>query len=257
MSATMVFPTASPIHGEAIAIELDRCRRVHDETSERLARFSAGILHEIGNPITAIAGLVDEMYTERGAGPRRDARLEAIVELLGRMEKTVRDVSCFTAPLSRQREPLNLNTLAEMTLRMLMLDPRWSRVDVSVDLDRDIPAVVGVASDLVQAISNLLANSMEAVEALDDRPARIVLATRREQDAVALCVVDNGRGMTEEVRSLATRPFFSTKPPGLGSGFGLTFCQEVVGAHGGSLEIESQPGRGTTVTVRLEGSGEA
>lgn len=256
MIATMVLPTASAAHSEAIAIELDRCRRIHDETSERLARFSAGILHEIGNPITAIAGLVDEMYAERGAGLRRDARLEAIVELLGRMEKTVRDVSCFTAPLSRQREPLNLNTLAETTLRMLMLDPRWSRVAVSAGLDRDIPAVVGVASDLVQVISNLLANSIEAVEGMEDRPARILLTTRREQESVVLCVSDNGRGMTEEVRSMATRPFFSTKPPGLGGGFGLTFCQEVAAAHGGMLEIESQPGRGTTVTVHLEGSGE-
>jgi two-component system, NtrC family, sensor kinase len=106
-----------------------------------------------------------------------------------------------------------------------------------------------VADQLTQVIMNLLINAMDALEPVMDRPPNIAISTRVDGDRVRMTVEDNGPGMDKEVLERAFEAFFTTKPAGKGTGLGLSLCYSIMKNHGGSIEIESTPGRGTRVQV--------
>jgi signal transduction histidine kinase len=118
-----------------------------------------------------------------------------------------------------------------------------------LELDHYLPAIHGVADQLTQVIMNLLINAMDALEPVTDRQAAIVISTRVEGGRVCMTVEDNGPGMEKDVAERAFDAFFTTKPAGKGTGLGLSLCYSIMQNHGGSIEIESTPGKGTRVQV--------
>jgi signal transduction histidine kinase len=119
-----------------------------------------------------------------------------------------------------------------------------------LDLDPELPLVVGDASDLGGTIMNLGFNALDAM------PRGGTLRFRSRALAcgeIELVVTDSGEGMAPEVLARAEEPFFTTKPPGLGTGLGLARVHATVKAHGGTLAIQSRPAHGTSVTLRLPG----
>jgi signal transduction histidine kinase len=112
-----------------------------------------------------------------------------------------------------------------------------------------LPPVVGNAGQLQQVFVNLV---MNASQAMQDRPVRILSVTARlEGDRVALAIGDTGTGMPPEVIAKIFTPFFTTKPRGQGTGLGLSVSQRIVKQHDGTIQVQSQPGVGTTFTVLL------
>jgi len=110
--------------------------------------------------------------------------------------------------------------------------------------------VTAVSDHLTQVLMNLLINAADAIAEAGVR-GRVTLATRRQGDSVVFTVADNGKGMEESVRRRAFEEFFTTKPQGSGSGLGLSLSRRFLRQAGGDIEIESQPGVGTLVAVRL------
>ncbi|HWQ08220.1 MAG TPA: ATP-binding protein, partial [Holophaga sp.] len=122
------------------------------------------------------------------------------------------------------------------------------KVQVVLDLDEALPGIQGAASDLGSAIMNLSVNALDAMPA----GGTLIFRTRGVRGGwVEVAVSDSGQGMTPEVLAKALEPFFTTKPKGRGTGLGLSRVYGTVKAHGGSVEIQSAPGRGTTVLIRL------
>jgi CheY-like chemotaxis protein/anti-sigma regulatory factor (Ser/Thr protein kinase) len=116
---------------------------------------------------------------------------------------------------------------------------------------RDVPVVEGIAARLEQVFVNLLSNAAQALPEGD--PERNEVAIRVEEDGefVRVMVKDTGSGMSDEIKRRIFDPFFTTKPAGVGTGLGLPICQGIVAAHGGSLDVTSAPGQGSTFTVKL------
>lgn len=123
------------------------------------------------------------------------------------------------------------------------------RVRFEIDLPDDLPDVTVAPHRLTQAILNLVVNAGEAVAS--DGIVRIWARANDDRHVVRMAVTDNGEGMSAEVMSHAMDPFFTTKKRGLGTGLGLSLVHGVVQRAGGSVEIESEPGQGTTVTLNL------
>ncbi len=246
-----------------MAAELARHERQAAEFQRQIAQqekmftvgtFAAGIAHDLGNPLQSMLALIDDLKDclaeEAGGADLARARegLELIETQSDRLDAVLREISEFSSPTPAERTAVDINAVADSTLRLLRFDPRMEKVELARDLAPDLKPVLGSADQLAQVIMNLVLN---AADAIDGSAGKITVAASNQDGAVVLSVADNGAGMDDEVRTHVLEPFFTTKPRGQGTGLGLAVCDAIVQDHDGSLTIESSPGEGTTVTVRL------
>lgn len=243
-------------------LETTRQQYFHQEKMAALGQLAAGILHEVGNPIAAIAGAaaaLQDLAVGAGYGSQVDCpfdgalgrNIELIDQQTARLANITREIADFASPRPRERELLDLNGLLQSTARLMSYDRRFRDIDLALELDRSLPAIMGVADQLTQVFMNLLINAMDACTQVPERASRITIRSLHAGNAVQVVVADNGCGMSEEVAAHAREPFYTTKPVGKGTGLGLSLCDTIAHAHGGLLEIESGPDLGTRVTLTL------
>ncbi len=236
-------------------LELERRKTFQQEKMASIGTLAAGIVHEIGNPVAAISGLLGSLQVEQKHAPDshddRLDKLQMVQQQVDRLASIARDVSDFAVPQSGKRELLNLNGLIENTNRFMRFDRRLRDVEVTLDLNPGLPAIYGVSDQLVQLLMNLMINAADAMEGERDDARHIAISTFRVGSDVGLQVEDNGHGMDAETREKALDPFFTTKGAGKGTGLGLPLCYTVATEHGGTISLESKHGQGTRVRVIL------
>ena len=234
---------------------LERQKYFHQEKMAALGTMAAGVAHEIGNPIAAIAGIAQEMsecrkqcHTDGGAGCE-GCRPDLIHAQAQRLSGIAHEISDVAAPQVSDTQLLDLNEQLRSTVKLVRYDKRLRQVELRQDLDPQLPAIQGIPDQLTQLIMNLLINAMDALEDAADRRRVIQVATRAGHDCVYVTVEDNGHGMDRDVRSHAFDAFFTTKTAGKGTGLGLALCYSIMQNHGGSIELESVPAIGTLVRL--------
>lgn len=235
-------------------LETTRKQYFHQEKMAAIGQLAAGILHEVGNPIAAIAGAAHEVQSAIDGNGNSDdlaRNIELINRQITRLGKITRDIAEFASPKPRERELLDLNGLLRSTANLLTYDRRFDRMGVRLELDKNLPAIVGVADQLTQVFMNLLINAMDACSTKKPLADCIVVTTAIDGERVHVCVEDSGSGMSAETLEHVKETFFTTKPVGEGTGLGLSLCETIVGAHGGELQIHSEEGEGTRVDVYL------
>jgi signal transduction histidine kinase len=237
-----------------IIMVLERARseseRLHARLreAERLAtagELAAGMAHEIRNPLAAIVNATALLTDE--AGLTRDERavtVEALRTEARRLNRILSDFLRFARPQAARRAPADIREVVEH-VGALIRDgrSRAARVDVKVAVD---PAVPRFAFDRDQVTQVLWNVALNGVEAMNGR-GRLSLEVARRNDDVALAISDTGPGIPRERLPQLFEPFSSGKPNG--SGLGLSIAERIVAAHGGRIEIDSEPGRGTRVTL--------
>jgi len=238
--------------------------------SERLAavgQLVASVAHEVGTPLHSIAWHVQALAEEPGVTPEMKKRITVIDEQLTRVVRIIQDVLSSTRP--RQPEPAWLPVEQVVSPAAALMDPAFhaKEIAVTVEISADLPLVWADAEKMHQVLVNVLANALAATP---PHGAVSVLAGARtatpdELDhgrrvapsmsslVVTVQVRDTGCGMPAADMQKAFEPFFTTKAFGKGTGLGLFLSRETVLAHGGSLSLDSEMGRGTTVTVTLPG----
>jgi signal transduction histidine kinase len=231
---------------------------VQSEKMRSLGQLVAGVAHELNNPIGFVHAnlqLLDE-YVKRLLQPdldpeRRRKAQEAITKLLSRsregterVKRIVQDLRTFSRTDQAELEQVSLNDEIERTLALM--EPRLKGIELVRDFG-ELPPVRCYAGPLNQVFLNLL---MNASDALDGR-GRIRIRTRAEPPGVVLRFEDDGPGMPPEVVSRIFEPFFTTKAVGKGTGLGLSLSHGIVARHGGTMEVDSQPGQGARFTIRL------
>jgi signal transduction histidine kinase len=225
--------------------------------AQRLAAtgtLAAGFAHEINNPLGGVLNALRKLREGDLSPEKQDEYFALALDGLARIGTIVERILDFTP---RQREPTRVN-IAEVCGRAANLAlHRAERQGVRIDLqaDESVPAVVGDAQELTQAVLNLILNAIDAVPA--GQEGVVAARARREGAEAILEVADDGVGMDAETVGRCVDLFFSTKPEGEGTGLGLAIVQHIVTDHGGALDIDSAKGRGTTVRIRLPlGSGD-
>jgi PAS domain S-box-containing protein len=221
------------------------------EQTEKLAglgRLTAGIVHELNNPLVAVTMFSDSLYAKWGAGGG-DAgdveKIKAIRDAGQRIQKLTRDLTAYARPGTGRSEALELAPLVDQAA--LICKPALKEVDAVVQRSfQDLPLVPGNRSALTQVFVNLISNAAQAIA----RGGTILLGLEAAGALVRVIVADDGEGMTEEVRHHLFEPFFTTRP-GRGVGLGLATVKEILERHGASVAVESAPGKGTRVTVTL------
>lgn len=237
-------------------LEISRVRQFHREKMAAVGNLSAAIAHEINNPIAAIAGIAQSITHARQSPPCADSGVSCqphlILEEARRIAAITRQIADFTRPQSLEAQLLDLNGLVGNTCAFLHYDRRFQSIELVMDLDRELPAVFAVGDHLTQVLMNLLINAADALEgASGANGRRVVITTRAVGEEAILTVADNGKGMDEHIKAMAFEDFFTTKSAGKGSGIGLGLSRRLIREGGGEVELESLPGVGTTVAVRL------
>jgi signal transduction histidine kinase/ActR/RegA family two-component response regulator len=247
---------------ERVEIEEKRLREQLLQASkmDAVGRLAGGVAHEINNALASIAMVSGLMLEEEGLGPVARDDLQSIQDAAGRAGELTRKLSAVGRGGKYSTESLDPGDLVDRA-RQSLADRLAPPIDVEVELDHDNAKAQGDASQLVQAIRDLLVNAADAMPdggLLSIRTRRVTLAGREAHaravapgDYVAIIVTDSGPGMDSETRKAAFDPFFTTKPFGGGVGLGLSTVYGAARTHGGSAEIESIRGRGTTVTLHV------
>ncbi|MBL4845034.1 MAG: HAMP domain-containing protein, partial [Planctomycetes bacterium] len=243
---------------------LERDLEVQRETAQTLLRterlavagsLAAGVAHEVNNPLAAISSLVQIAQSKA----ENERTRELLGDALGHMERisdALRDLLDFArVPGQTTRQPCRVNEVVERTVRLLRYDKRLRQIELSVDLDPELPLVLADGDQIQQVLMNLLFNARDAIESRregePEAPARISVVTGVASGELQLTVKDTGCGVTAEVRERLFEPFFTTKPPGAGTGLGLAVCRDLLRAHEGRISLESEAGQGTEVLVSL------
>ncbi|MHB8166525.1 MAG: ATP-binding protein [Sulfuricella sp.] len=225
----------------------------HQEKMAAVGALAAGVAHEIGNPIAAMSGVVQEMVDRQNAHEcgvaGRACNPGMLRAQIQRLSAITREISGFAAPQPAERQLLDLNGLVRTAAGLLGYDKRMRRVNLRLNLDSQLPAIYGVADQLTQVIMNLLINAADSLESVEDRPREITICSEVSGGNVRLTVMDNGCGMERDTLNRAFEAFFTTKSKG--TGLGLSLCYSIVTGHGGTIEIDSTPGMGTRVRVFL------
>lgn len=232
--------------------QADEERRILDvrmnnlQKLEALGVLVAGVAHNINNVLAAIMGtasLREEVSTELAD---REAH-GRIVTACRRGRDVVKSLMQFSRPTLSNQGPVDVHELLT-EVRLLLDNTLRKRVRLVEDFSTEALWIHGDAGSISNSVMNLCIN---ATDAMADG-GTIRLRTRPlGEDRLEILVEDTGEGMTPEVLARVLEPFFTTKEVGKGTGLGLSMTHGVVKAHGGDLEIASEPGQGTTVTIRL------
>ncbi|MEH6824163.1 MAG: ATP-binding protein [Motiliproteus sp.] len=238
--------------------ELDHLRRQYfqQEKMSQIGLLMAGILHEVGNPIAAIQGLLEEVLGDGESEQRtllsdaHRSNLELVMQQANRIRGISQDVAGFASPHQNERGWLSINALLEGTAKLLSYDKRLQGIDLVLDLDPQLPAFEGVADQLTQVFMNLLVNAADALAGCAGSHPRLLIETRKLTSGLLRVVIrDNGCGIAEDAMLHIFDSFYTTKPKGEGTGLGLSICEQLIEEHGGLLELESAPGAGTEVRI--------
>jgi signal transduction histidine kinase len=220
--------------------------------SEMLAatgQMAATFAHKIGTPLALISGYVQLLLAEAPEGSERQERLRTVQEQIGRVTAIVRDLMNQTRTPLLRRVPTDAATLLASIARLAGPSAEQKGVALEVHAEpRPMPLLADIGQ-LEQVFLNLVTNALDAME----KGGRLTLRARWDGNRIRFAVEDTGIGIDPAVRPRIFEPLFTTKEPGRGTGLGLPIVRDVVLAHGGTVEVHSEPGQGARFEVSLPG----
>ncbi len=255
---------------------------VHSEKMASLGELTAGIAHEIQNPLNFVNNFSEvsneliEEIKEEIAKPQEERDSELIEEVLTDLEQNlgkihthgkradsiVKGMLQHSRNSSEEKEKTNINTLADEYLRLsyhgLRAKDKSFFSDYKLEIDESIPEIKVVPQDIGRVLLNLINNGFYAVAEKQKEPDQkdykpeVIVATKKTSSGVEISVSDNGAGIPKNIQKKIFQPFFTTKPTGSGTGLGLSMSYDIITkGHGGKLKVKSKEGEGTTFTITL------
>jgi PAS domain S-box-containing protein len=231
-------------------LTLDRAAREAEKLAA-LGTLSAGIAHELNNPLGIISSRIELMLLESedeqaGATARED--LGVIHRQVQRLARLVQGLLSYARPSEHEHRPVDLNHVVEETMLLAEKQLVKKGIKTSITLDRRLPRILGQLNSLEQVVLNLVTNAEQAI----DGPGDLRITTRpvaNEPGWIELIVADTGRGIPADQLAKIFDPFFTTKSAG--TGLGLSISRRIVADHGGRIQIHSRPAEGTEFVLRF------
>jgi signal transduction histidine kinase len=217
--------------------------------TERLAELgtlAAGMAHEIGTPMNVILGRAEHLL-QRTTDERVQKGLGIIITQVERITKIMNQLLTFARRCPIERRPIDLRRIIADCLDIVQERVARHRIIVEMVCPDDMPLVYADPDQMSQVLLNLVINALHAMP--NGGVLRITLSL--SEGSVKLVIVDTGHGIAKQDLPKIFNPFFTTKEVGKGTGLGLTVVHGIVQEHGGSIEVDSEPGRGTSFTIIL------
>jgi two-component system NtrC family sensor kinase len=256
-------------------LKTTQAQLVQAEKMASLGELTAGIAHEIQNPLNFVNNfsevsqeLVDEMETELTKGNTENAieigkdvkqNLQKIVHHGQRADAIVKSMLLHSRTSSAQKEPVDINALADEYLRLsyhgLRAKDKTFNAMVQTDFDKSIGKINLIQQDIGRVLLNLFTNAFYSVtqkKQLNETYQPIVsVCTKKLKDKVEIRVKDNGTGIPQKVLDKVFQPFFTTKPAGQGTGLGLSLSYDIIRAHKGEIKLNTEEGEGAEFIIHL------
>ncbi len=249
---------------------------IQSEKLASLGELTAGIAHEIQNPLNFVnnfsglsVDLVKDLKDEFKKPEKDEVYIDELFDDLSTNQEKInlhgkRASSIVTGMLEHSRASTgervltDINKLADESLRLsyhgLRAKDKTFNSDFELISDPNLPKINVISQDIGRVLINLINNAFYAVNVGRNgiSPAKVIVSTKKTENTIEIRVTDNGTGMTDEVKAKIFQPFFTTKPTGQGTGLGLSLAYDIVTkGHGGTIEVETKEGEGTTFTIKL------
>jgi signal transduction histidine kinase len=220
---------------------------MQQEKLASVGRLSAGVAHEINNPLTTI--LTTAMLVQEDLDPQDPnyQELETITRETLRCRKIVTSLLDFARQSTPARKPCDINDIVKESFTLTQKQAAFKDVALKYEIDEKIPRVSLDKGQIQQAVINLIINAIEATE--PGGSVFISTAYKKYQERVEIVVSDTGQGIAENDLVKIFDPFYTTKDEG--TGLGLAITHGIIEQHSGTIDAFSKPGRGTIFTVKL------
>jgi PAS domain S-box-containing protein len=219
------------------------------QQSERLAaigELSTYIAHEIRNPLFAIGGFANSLLRSDNLGDGERDKVRIILDESRRLDGILKSILNFSRPTQAREAEVDVNEVVRGTMEVMGLGCKQQGICMHRRLSPDLARAKGDPELLKQCLINMIKNS---VEAMDEGGGDLTVTTFMDDNFIVVRVEDTGRGIPEDIQPKVFNPFFSTKDKG--SGLGLAMTKKIVDELGGRVELDSAPGRGTTISLFL------
>ena len=223
---------------------------MHLQHSKRLAfvgELSAGIAHELNEPLGRILGFAQLIKKNGGLSEQQDSDIDRIIKASLYTREIIKKLMIFSRQMPRQISPVNLNRIVSNILYFIDVRYQSRGITIVEQLDQHLPDIQADSVQLSQVLVNLITNAIHAMEG----GGKITVATKHKNDQVSLIVSDTGSGMSHDVKKRIFEPFFTTKPVGQGTGLGLSVVQGIVEEHKGKILVKSVSGKGSKFEIVL------
>ena len=212
-----------------------------------IGKLTAGVAHEINNPL---GGLLNCIYHfKKGTQPpeKQQEYLQLMEDGIKRIQKTVTNLLEYAHTPKLERTETDLNSLIGKSLSLLDYQIRKSQIEVVKEISDKLPSIEVDRNQMSQVFINIFLNSIQAMEGGGSLKINAVTLDGK----LVVTISDTGRGISEDILPKVFDPFFTTKGEGRGTGLGLWITQGVVERHGGTIQLSSQKGKGTTVEIQI------
>ncbi|RMI08679.1 MAG: PAS domain-containing protein [Calditrichaeota bacterium] len=217
---------------------------IHAARVVTLGTMAAGIAHEVGNPLASMSTRL-HLMTQKNDPEFLRQSVELIRKEIHRIERIVRGISQFGKPSQESWTLCRINQIISETVEMLRYHKSARQCQIHTQLDPNLPSTLGVRDQLKQAFINLGLNALEAMP----RGGQLTITSGARKGNISIEFIDTGQGIEPEVLKKIFQPFYTTKEKG--SGLGLFIVNHIIQAHGGRIDVETNPGEGTRFTVHL------
>lgn len=203
-----------------------------------LGQISAGIAHEINNPLATISGAIQLLPSSINDTEKFNRKVDIIKKSIKRVDKIIKGLRKFSRSTTENtRIEVKLHTVVEEALTLTEAKAKHAEVKIETELDKNLISSCDEI-EIEQVLVNLISNAIDAIKNLETKWIKIVL--KQENDMCLLHVIDSGRGISPEIEKKLFEPFFTTKPVGEGTGLGLSISKGIIEDHGGQLQINSK-----------------
>jgi len=232
-----------------IAEDKDRLQEQlrHADRLATIGQLSAGVAHELNEPIGSILGFAQLIQKDSELSAQTKTDVEKIMRASLHAREVIKKLMLFARQMPPHKTSVNLNQVVEDGL--YFLESRCAKEGIKVirHFPPDLPEVTADQSQITQILVNIVVNAIQAMP----NGGELTLSTFASDKFVALVVRDTGVGMEKTVKNRIFQPFFTTKDVGVGTGLGLSVVYGIVTSHGGSIEVDSEVGKGTEIKVML------
>ncbi|MFC2045672.1 ATP-binding protein [Chloroflexota bacterium] len=222
------------------------------QLASRLAtvgEMASGIAHEINNPLTGVIGFTQLLSTSNL--PETSKRyVEVINSSAQQVASVVRRLLTFARQQKPERGVVDINKIVETSLELRNYSLKTSNIDVTTQLDHDLPQTMADASQLQQVFLNIIINA-EMEMKLAHGKGNLLIKTESGDSTILISFEDNGPGIAEENLYKIFSPFFTTRQTGMGTGLGLSVCHGIIAEHQGRINVESKLGKGAIFKIEL------
>jgi PAS domain S-box-containing protein len=210
-----------------------------------IGRLAAGVSHEIGNPLASISSLVQELLSENLSSFVSDS-LGTVNMHINRIVRIVRSLGDFARLYPREKVSTNLQEILQNTIDLVRYDKNFKKIQINTEID-DLPPITINPDEMQQVFLNLMLNARDAMP----EGGSLTISIRGNNGYTEAVFTDTGTGIEKNNRDKLFDPFFSTKGPAKGTGLGLSICYSIVKDHGGSIEVDSVKGGGTSFIIKI------